>query len=83
MIDGTEGPKTNSNSNVYIGTKIVKAEPMTSLDFKKSKGFSISNEEDSHGYKVTYEDGYISWSPKEVFERCYRLITSSEKSLLK
>lgn len=23
------------------------------------------------GYAVKYEDGYISWSPKEVFERAY------------
>jgi len=23
------------------------------------------------GYAVKYEDGYISWSPKDVFERAY------------
>ena len=37
--------------------KIVEAEP-----HKK-------NGED--GYKVKYEDGYISWSPKEAFEKGY------------
>ena len=25
-----------------------------------------------HGYKVVYRDGYVSWSPKEVFEAAYR-----------
>lgn len=25
------------------------------------------------GYKVRYADGYVSWSPKEVFEEAYRL----------
>jgi hypothetical protein len=24
------------------------------------------------GYKVLYPDGYVSWSPKEVFEEAYR-----------
>jgi hypothetical protein len=24
------------------------------------------------GYRVTYEDGYVSWSPKEVFDEAYR-----------
>lgn len=37
----------------------------------------------SEGYKVIYEDGYISWSPKEVFERCYREITLNEKGLIR
>ena len=27
---------------------------------------------DVEGYRVKYEDGYESWSPKEVFERAYR-----------
>ena len=52
----------------YIGTKVIQAEPC------------MKNDED--GYKVIYEDGYESWSPKEVFERCYREITESEKSLI-
>ncbi|MEM9579078.1 MAG: DUF2829 domain-containing protein [Pseudomonadota bacterium] len=28
------------------------------------------------GYAVKYEDGYISWSPKEVFEAAYQPITA-------
>lgn len=42
----------------YIGTKCIEAEP------------EQKNGED--GYKVVYEDGYESWSPKEAFEKAYR-----------
>lgn len=76
-----EGRKENKNS-VYIGTKIIKARPMTSDEFKKSKGDNTENEENAHGYRVEYEDGYVSWSPKAVFERCYRLLSESEVILL-
>ncbi len=42
----------------YIGIKIVKAE---------------TQEKDGiPGYRVKYPDGYVSWSPKEVFEKAYR-----------
>lgn len=42
----------------YIGAKIVKAEPQ--------------EKDGQPGYKVKYPDGYVSWSPKDVFERAYR-----------
>ena len=42
----------------YIGVKIVKAEPQ----MKNGKP----------GYKVVYPDGYVSWSPEDVFEEAYR-----------
>ena len=41
----------------YIGVKIVKAEPQV----KNGKP----------GYKVVYPDGYVSWSPKDVFFRLF------------
>lgn len=41
----------------YIGVKLIEAEPMTNKD--------------KEGYKVVYPDGYVSWSPKEVFEKAY------------
>jgi hypothetical protein len=28
--------------------------------------------ENSRGYKVVYPDGYVSWSPKDVFEEAYK-----------
>jgi len=58
----------------YIGTKIVQAEPQQRLDATEGKTLD--------GYKVIYEDGYVSWSPKDVFERCYRLVSDAERSLL-
>lgn len=43
--------------NSYIGLKSVKAEPQV--------------KDGKDGYKVVYEDGYESWSPKDVFEKAY------------
>lgn len=67
----------------YIGTKMVKAEP--AFRWKMGNGsvviqpksdkrvFIFDRVEDiQDGYKVIYEDGYESWSPKEVFEKAYR-----------
>jgi len=70
------------NLKSYIGTKVILARPMTSDDYKASKGQPYGQDENAHGYEVTYEDGYVSWSPKGVFERCYREITTQEKSLI-
>lgn len=54
----------------YIGTKIIHAEPMKAEDFKVHP---LQVMEDCHdGYYVVYEDGYKSWSPKDVFEKAYR-----------
>ena len=52
----------------YIGSKIINAFPET--------------KDGKEGYKVTYPDGYVSWSPKDVFENAYREITDGEKELL-
>ena len=50
----------------YIGTKIIQAEPQ---DCQKN---SHNSKVGDPGYKVVYEDGYTSWSPKDVFESAYR-----------
>jgi len=50
----------------FIGTKIVSAEPCNS--WKPSGSYTIG----AVGYKVVYDDGYTSWSPKSVFEESYR-----------
>lgn len=65
----------------YIGAKVVKAKPMDHATFlSEIKGKAIDHE-NSDGYMVVYDDGYTSWSPKEVFERCYRKVTPSEALL--
>lgn len=59
----------------YIGTKQVSATPAWRIDGKvypKDGEVPRSmNRED--GYKVVYEDGYESWSPKDVFEKSYKV----------
>lgn len=67
---------------VFVGTKIVMAAPMSDKEFQSYVGREIMTHDfPKEGYKVIYEDGYESWAPKEVFERCYREITISEKKL--
>lgn len=57
----------------YIGIKKIKAEPMTRGDYNKFRGWNIPENENpnDNGYIVKYSDGYISWSPKAVFEEAY------------
>ena len=57
----------------YVGTKIIQAEEMTEFQWRRisHRPFSSKNNKDSNGYHVTYEDGYQSWSPKDVFEKAY------------
>ena len=59
----------------YIGTKQVSATPAWRIDGKvypKDGAVPrVMNRED--GYKVVYEDGYESWSPKDVFEKAYKV----------
>lgn len=53
----------------YIGVKIINAEPA-----KADKQYG-KHEPGTDGYKVIYEDGYASWSPKKEFENAYRKTT--------
>ena len=57
----------------YIGTKLVKAKPMTRGEYNTYRGWQIPENENpkDKGYLVEYSDYYITWSPKEVFERAY------------
>ena len=54
----------------YIGVKLVYAEPAKA---EKDYGTHRAGED---GYKVVYQDGYESWSPKDVFENAYRELDS-------
>ena len=65
-----EGVKSQMVS--YTCHKTVKASPMSKLEYAKLMR-NPEPYEDEPGYIVMYEDGYISWSPKEVFEKGYRL----------
>lgn len=74
----------------YIGTKVIYAVPMNRLDYNVLRGWEIPADEnpEDEGYVVMYADGgtpnvhgfggYLSWSPKEVFERSYSPLGSTE-----
>lgn len=66
----------------YIGSKIVNACPAYRCTFPggmvtyAGMGDVIPTEcKIEEGYRVQYEDGYLSWSPKAVFEKAYRETT--------
>lgn len=59
----------------FIGTKIIEAEPAYRVDGKTVQPTTWPVPEGAkaeEGYAVRYPDGYMSWSPKEVFEEAYR-----------
>jgi len=68
----------------YVGTKIINAKPMTRLEYNEFRGWVVPDNENpsDEGYLVEYidggaantkeYDGYVSWSPKEVFEKAYK-----------
>lgn len=70
----------------YVGTKIVNATPMTRQAYNDFRGWRLPADENGadEGYLVEYTDGgkantpqytgYVSWSPKDVFERSYKEI---------
>lgn len=68
----------------FIGTKLINAKPMSRQEYNDFRGWELPADEDGsdEGYLVEYVDGgqantdqfkgYVSWSPKEVFERAYK-----------
>lgn len=64
----------------YLGVKLISAESCSLDQFAGAKNFGdlsrLSGGIDREGYKVVYEDGHTSWSPKDVFEKAYREITN-------
>lgn len=53
-------------SELCVGTKIVEAKPQAKNGFQE--------------YKVTYKEGYVSWSPvswgpKEAFDEAYKKLS--------
>lgn len=74
--------KKPENLQSYIGCKIIQAKPMSYEQWARSQGkWQEGQETMGEGYMVVYDDGYRSWSPKSVFERCYRPITDAEKRM--
>ena len=77
MADFDQGYKT------YVGTKVVHAVPMTRGQYNTLQGWilPLGQDPEDQGYLIQYADGgapnhkdftgYISWSPKDVFEKAY------------
>ena len=71
----------------YIGTKLIAARLMDRATYNWYRGWDLSSDEEGtdEGYLVEYLDGgasnhkdhegYISWSPIEVFDKSYRRTT--------
>ena len=67
----------------YTGTKVVNAKPMTRQEYNDFRGWQVPEDENptDEGYLVEYTDGgkpntsdydgYVSWSPKAIFEQSY------------
>ena len=70
----------------YTGTKVINATPMSRAEYNFFRGWQLPADENGadDGYLVEYTDGgkpntlkyagYVSWSPKDVFERAYSLV---------
>lgn len=70
----------------FIGTKLVKAVPMTRIAYNEYRGWKLPVDElhlaEEQGFLVEYVDGgrandarhtgYISWSPADVFAAAYK-----------
>ena len=57
----------------YIGTKIIKAKPMTRGDYNDYRGWQIPEDENpaDKGYLMEYENRHVQWLPEEMFEADY------------
>jgi hypothetical protein len=76
----------STNWPMYRGTKDLKAIPMTKAEYCLLRGWEVPAGENPAecGYTVEYQDGgapniagfdgYVSWSPGDVFERTYHRI---------
>ena len=74
---------------MYIGTKIIKASPMTRIEYNGYRSWDLPEDEQhlaqEAGMLVEYADtehpnvegheGYVSWSPLNVFNEAYRKIS--------
>lgn len=67
--------ETSKETKQYTCIKSVKAEPCDLYTAQTALGrkFYKDDCDNMMGYLVEYEDGYISWSPKSVFDKGYAL----------
>lgn len=73
----------NEQTKMYVGTRRVKATPMSRLDYNNLRGWNLPDDEDGtdEGYLIEHTDGgkpntldyegYVSWSPKDTFDNAH------------
>lgn len=78
----------NAYTPTHIGQKLIKAVPMTRAQYNEYRGWCQPDNENGSdkGYLVEYEPdtkpnvpghfGYVSWTPKDVFDQAYRPLDS-------
>lgn len=83
LIPGGLDAAAREGMTVHIGSKAIRAKPMTRQAYNDLRGWKLPTFEngDDAGYLVEYLDGgqanvggfegYVSWSPAEVFDRAY------------
>lgn len=76
-------PASNEDMTTHVGTKVIHAMPMSRGAYNALRGWDLPLDENAtdEGYLVEYADGgesnvpgfagYVSWSPKDVFDRSY------------
>jgi len=86
LLGGVIKPTLNP-MKTYLGVKMIQAKPMNRLEYNEYRGWQLPADENGldEGFLVEYLDGgasnhpdhkgYISWSPKEVFENAYKEVT--------
>lgn len=82
---------SHPEASTYVGTKVIHAFPMTLGAYNELRGWELPADEDGsvEGYLVEYPDqesnidgyrGYVSWSPRDVFEEIYKQVTGTSNS---
>ena len=65
--------------NKYIGTKLIEAEKATLAEAQALKTGACDTIEEARKRFGGSDDGYISWSPKDVFEKSYMQVQENPK----
>ena len=60
----------SNDMKLYIGTKVLKAKPMTRGEYNTLRGWTLPADEraEDEGYVTDNGAGHIQWQPKDVFE---------------
>lgn len=80
MLQTQNSPLSDLEYKNYIGVKLIQAVPCSFYAYHAFKSLPLPKGiADSEGYLVKYPDGYLSWSPKETFEKTYFEINKNNK----